>query len=107
MLEGWLGVTGSYTSTSLAGLHLNCEVHLLLRLQFECTPRGEWPPGTSMMAGSTSGCGTDRLKRELASRFGYTDFKSKLQERAVVAINEGIYVVSWGVCKLVCVYCGG
>ena len=49
------------------------------------------PRAPSMMAGSTSGCGTDRLKRELATRFGYTDFKSKLQERAVVAIDEGIY----------------
>ena len=60
-----------------------------LGLQFECTEDG--PPAPLMMSDGTSGCETDRLKRELGTRFGYADFKSKLQERAVVAINGGMY----------------
>ena len=53
------------------------------------------------MADGTSGCGTDRLKRELGTRFGYADFKSKLQERAVLAINGGMYYscyMPWKAC---------
>ena len=61
------------------------------------------PPAPLMMTDGTSGCEADRLKRELGTRFGYTDFKSKLQERAVVAINGGMY--SKCVCMYMCLYC--
>ena len=74
-----------------------------------------------MMSDGTSGCETDRLKRELGTRFGYADFKSKLQERAVVAINGGMYnCITVDTCREMCVhlychrlevynlwYCGG
>ena len=31
----------------------------------------------------------DRLRKELASSFGYTSFKSELQKKAIFAVHQG------------------